>query len=297
MKKKTINPKEIEFLNKYDESKYERPSVTSDVLIFTTEDKKEENSRKVPRKGMQVLLIKRDNYPHMGKWAIPGGFVNIKESLEDGAIRTLKEETGVENVYIEQLYTFGEVNRDNRTRVISVGNLALVSKEKIRYSKDSLVKESKWFWIDKELVSTKTDEKFMTNTWILSLKSEDDNTKIKYEILEQTERTILRKNKRTYKLLEESTEELAFDHYNILDIGIDRLRNKIKYTQVAFNLLPRLFTVKELQYVYEGIMGREILNFRRKMADMIIETDEKIEGKPYRPAQVFKFNGNWEHNF
>lgn len=297
MKKKTINPKEIEFLNKYDESKYKRPSVTSDVLIFTTEDKKEENSRKVPRKGMQVLLIKRDNYPHMGKWAIPGGFVNIKESLEDGAIRTLKEETGVENVYIEQLYTFGEVNRDNRTRVISVGNLALVSKEKIRYSKDSLVKESKWFWIDKELVSTKTDEKFMTNTWILSLKSEDDNTKIKYEILEQTERTILRKNKRTYKLLEESTEELAFDHYNILDIGIDRLRNKIKYTQVAFNLLPRLFTVKELQYVYEGIMGREILNFKRKMADMIIETDEKIEGKPYRPAQVFKFNENWEHNF
>lgn len=297
MKKKTIYPKEIEFLNEYDESKYERPSVTSDVLIFTTEDKKEENSRKVPRKGMQVLLIKRDNYPHMGKWAIPGGFVNMKESLQDGAIRTLKEETGVENVYIEQLYTFGEVNRDNRTRVISVGNLALVSKEKIIYSKDSLVKESKWFWIDKELVSTKTDKKFMTNTWILSLKSEDENTKIKYEILEQTERTILRKNKRTYKLLEESTEELAFDHYNILDIGIDRLRNKIKYTQVAFNLLPRLFTVKELQYVYEGIMGREILNFRRKMGDMIIETDEKIEGKPYRPAQVFKFNENWEHNF
>ena len=297
MKKKTINPKEIEFLNKYDENKYQRPSVTSDVLIFTTEDKKEENSRKVPRKGMQVLLIKRDNYPDMGKWAIPGGFVNIKESLEDGAIRTLKEETGVENVYIEQLYTFGEVNRDNRTRVISVGNLALVSKEKIRYSKDNLVKESKWFWIDKELVSTKTDEKFMTNTWILSIKSEDENTKIKYEILEQTERTILRKNKKIYKLLEESSEELAFDHYNILDIGIDRLRNKIEYTQVAFNLLPRLFTVKELQYVYEGIMGREILNFRRKMGDMIIETDEKIEGKPYRPAQVFKFNENWEHNF
>ena len=297
MKKKTINPKEIEFLNKYDESKYQRPSVTSDVLIFTTEDKKEENSRKVPRKGMQVLLIKRDNYPDMGKWAIPGGFVNMKESLEDGAIRTLKEETGVENVYIEQLYTFGEVNRDNRTRVISVGNLALVSKEKIRYSKDRLVKESKWFWIDKELVSTKTDEKFMTNSWILSLKSEDDNTEIKYEILEQTERTILRKNKKIYRLLEESREELAFDHYNILDIGIDRLRNKIEYTQVAFNLLPRLFTVKELQYVYEGIMGREILNFRRKMGDMIIETDEKIEGKPYRPAQVFKFNENWEHNF
>ena len=70
--------------------------------------------------------------------------------------------------------------------------------------------------------------------------------------------------------------------------GVDRIRNKIEYTPIAFNLLPRLFTVKELQYVYEAIMGTEILNFRRKMSDMIVETDEVIEGKPYRPAQIFR---------
>ena len=90
---------------------------------------------------------------------------------------------------------------------------------------------------------------------------------------------------------------MAFDHYKILDYGIDRLRNKVEYTPIAFNLLPRLFTVKELQNVYEAIMGGEILNFRRKMGEMIIETDEKIEGKPFRPAKVFKFNENWQHNF
>ena len=100
-----------------------------------------------------------------------------------------------------------------------------------------------------------------------------------------------------YELLKESNDYLAFDHYKILDYAIERLRNKIEYTPIAFNLLPRLFTVKELQYVYEGIMGRELLNFRRKIGNMIIETDERIEGKPYRPAQVFKFNENWEHEF
>ena len=90
---------------------------------------------------------------------------------------------------------------------------------------------------------------------------------------------------------------MAFDHYKILDYAIDRIRNKVEYTPIALNLLPRLFTVKELQNVYEAIMGREILNFRRKMGDMIIETDEIIEGKPFRPAKMFKYNEEYEHNF
>ena len=75
------------------------------------------------------------------------------------------------------------------------------------------------------------------------------------------------------------------------------MRNKVEYTPIAFNLLPKLFTVIELQYVYEAIMGRKILNFRRKMNDFIIETNEKIEGKPHRPAKVFKFNEEFKHDF
>ncbi|MBK1809251.1 NUDIX domain-containing protein [Clostridium sp. YIM B02505] len=288
---------EAEFLKNYDVNQYERPSVTNDVIIFTTDDIKEANQRKVPKKGMQVLLVKRDEYPDKGKWSIPGGFIDINEGLEEGAKRKLREKTGVEDVYIEQLYTFGDVNRDNRTRVISIGNMALIEKEIIKFEETDELKESKWFWIDKVLVETKKNDRYIENNHLLILKSEDNEVEVKYQVTEKIDRNIYRKKEINYALLDESTENLAFDHYKILDYAIDRLRNKVEYTPIAFNLLPRLFTVKELQNVYEAIMGREILNFRRKMEDMIIETDEKIEGKPFRPAKVFKFNENWEHNF
>ncbi|MZK51904.1 NUDIX hydrolase [Clostridium beijerinckii] len=297
MNKELADKNEREFLSEYDVNIYDRPSVTNDIIIFTTGDRIEENSRKVPKKGMQVLLIKRDDYPYKGKWAIPGGFVKNDESLEDGALRKLKEETGIDNVYTEQLYTFGEVNRDPRTRVISIGNIALISKEDIRFGDYKDRKESKWFWVEKNLVDSKKDETHTINKYILKFESEDEEIKFNYEIIEKIERTIFRKKENSYKTLNESNDELAFDHYKIIDYAVDRIRNKIEYTPIALNLLPRLFTVKELQNVYEAIMGREILNFRRKMEDMIIETDEKIEGKPFRPAKVFKFNENWEHNF
>ncbi|BCZ46512.1 ADP-ribose pyrophosphatase [Clostridium gelidum] len=297
MSKEKLVQNEEEFLKEYNLGDYERPSVTNDVIIFTTDDKKEDNSRKVPKKGLQVLLIKRDDYPQKGKWAIPGGFVSMDESLEEGAIRKLKDETGIDNVYMEQLYSFGEVNRDPRTRVISVGNVALISKDNINFNNENTVKEAKWFWIEKNLIKSEEDEKYMINEYILKFKSEDGAFEADYEITEKIEKNVLRKIEKTYRVLKDGSEELAFDHYKIIDYAIDRIRNKIEYTPVALNLLPRLFTVKELQCVYEAIMGREILNFRRKMDEMIVETDEKIEGKPFRPAKVFKFNEKWEHNF
>ena len=297
MSKEKLVQNEEEFLKEYNLGDYERPSVTNDVIIFTTDDKKEDNSRKVPKKGLQVLLIKRDDYPQKGKWAIPGGFVSMDESLEEGAIRKLKDETGIDNVYMEQLYSFGEVNRDPRTRVISVGNVALISKDNINFNNENTVKETKWFWIEKNLIKSEEDEKYMLNEYILKFRSEDGAFEVDYEITEKIEKSVLRKIEKTYRVLKDGSEELAFDHYKIVDYAIDRIRNKIEYTPIALNLLPRLFTVKELQCVYEAIMGREILNFRRKMDEMIVETDEKIEGKPFRPAKVFKFNEKWEHNF
>ena len=297
MSKEKLNQNEEEFLKEYNPGDYKRPSVTNDVIIFTTDDKKEDNSRKVPKKGLQVLLIKRDDYPQKGKWAIPGGFVNMDESLEEGAIRKLKDETGIDNVYMEQLYSFGEVNRDPRTRVISVGNVALISKDNINFNNENTVKETKWFWIEKNLIKSEEDEKYMLNEYILKFRSEDGAFEVDYEITEKIEKSVLRKIEKTYRVLKDGSEELAFDHYKIINYAIDRIRNKIEYTPIALNLLPRLFTVKELQCVYEAIMGREILNFRRKMDDMIVETDEKIEGKPFRPAKVFKFNEKWEHSF
>ncbi|WP_294129523.1 NUDIX domain-containing protein [uncultured Clostridium sp.] len=288
---------EEEFIKTYNPARYERPSVTNDIIIFTTEDKEEENIRKVPRKGMQVLLIKRKEHPFIEKWAIPGGFVRMNESLQEGAERELKEETGIDKVYFEQLYTFGEINRDPRTRVISVGNVALISKNSVKPIAGDDAKEVQWFWINKKLISTENFTTDIKKRYLLSLVSEDDEIKINYEVTEILEKNIFRQKKVSYKFLNSSNDELAFDHYKILDYAIDRIRNKIQYTPIAVNLLPKLFTVKELQYVYEAIMGKELLNFRRKIGNMIVETDEKLEGKPYRPAQVYKFNENWEYEF
>ncbi len=288
---------EEEFLNNYDANKYERPSVTNDIIIFTTEDKEESNPRKMPRKGMQVLLIKRKEHPYMNQWATPGGFVQMKESLEEGLKRELREETGINNVYTEQLYVFGETERDPRTRVISIANIALIPKDSINPMAGDDAKEVAWFWVNKQLIKNDWEKEEIEKTYLLELKSIDDSVKIIYEIKETISKDIFRRRKVEYKLLQESTEELSFDHYKIIDCGIDKLRENIEKSPIAFNLLPRLFVVKELQYVYESIMGKEILNFRRKIGKMIVETDEKIEGKPYRPAQVFKFNENWEPEF
>jgi len=172
-----------------------------------------------------------------------------------------------------------------------------MSKGNINFVKKKTVKETKWFWIEKNLISVENDEEYNFNKYILKFMSEDGEIKVNYEITEKIERSILRRKEKNYKVLGASIKELAFDHYQIIDYALDRVRNKVEYTPIALNLLPRLFTVKELQCVYEAIMGREILNFRRKMDDMIVETDEKIEGKPFRPAKVFKFNEKWEHSF
>ncbi|MBA9015629.1 ADP-ribose pyrophosphatase YjhB (NUDIX family) [Clostridium beijerinckii] len=185
MNKELADKNEREFLSEYDVNIYDRPSVTNDIIIFTTGDRIEENSRKVPKKGMQILLIKRDDYPYKGKWAIPGGFVKNDESLEEGALRKLKEETGIDNVYTEQLYTFGEINRDPRTRVISIGNIALISKEDIRFGDYKDRKESKWFWVEKNLVDSKKDETHTINKYILKFESEDEEIKFNYEIIEK----------------------------------------------------------------------------------------------------------------
>src|ERR671933_275048 len=112
----------------YDASRYERPSVTVDVVIFTLQEHE-----------LHVLLVKRKRCPFEGHWAIPGGFVNMDESLELAARRELEEETGVRGMYLEQLYTFGDPKRDPRTRVISVAYFALVraDTQTLRISEES----------------------------------------------------------------------------------------------------------------------------------------------------------------
>jgi ADP-ribose pyrophosphatase YjhB (NUDIX family) len=288
---------EEEFLKNYNASRFERPSVTNDILIFTAENKKEDNPRKVPEKGLQLLLIQRREHPDVEKWAVPGGFIHMDENLKDGACRELEEETGIDNVYVEQLYTFGDVGRDRRTRVISVANIALIPKESVKPKAGDDANAVQWFWVNKKLISKHIFEREIIRIHELQLISEDETIKIAYEIKETIKRNMLREKTEEYTLLSESTDSLAFDHCKMIDWAIERLRNKAEYTPIVFNLLPKLFTVKELQNLYEAILGREILNFKRKMGDMIVETEEREEGVPHKPAQYYRFNENWEHEF
>ncbi|GHO66719.1 NUDIX hydrolase [Ktedonobacter sp. SOSP1-52] len=219
--------------HKYDASKYERPSVTVDVVMMS-----------LRQKDLQVLLVKRRSWPYEGMWAIPGGFVNIDESLEDAAKRELQEETQVENVYLEQLYTFGEPGRDPRTRVITVVYFALLDSERLQVKAASDAVDVDWFPV--------------------------------YDL-----------------------PPLAFDHQQILEYTLNRLRGKLEYTTIAFNLLSEQFTLRELQRVYEIILHKKLdkRNFRKKILSTGILEDtgaKKMEGT-HRPARLYRFNPAAEH--
>ncbi len=207
--------------------KAEKPMVTVDIVVFT-----------VKNGDLNILLVKRKFNPFKGKWALPGGFIREKEEIKKAAARELEEETGVSGVYLEQLYTFGEVKRDPRGRVITVAYFALVPDDKFRLRASYDAEDVQFF-------STK------------------------------------------------SLPLLAFDHKEILQYAIERLRNKIQYTNVAWSLLPSAFTLREIQDVYQAIWGRHLdkRNFRKKLLSLGLLRSLKRHkrGSRQRPAQLHSF--------
>ncbi len=206
---------------------YPRPSVSVDLVIFT-----------IAEDDLKVLLIRRGQEPFKGRWALPGGFVEIDESLEHAAARELEEEVGVTNVYLEQLYTFGDPKRDPRGRVISVSYFALVDAERQRIVAASDAADARWHSVF-------------------------------------------------------DSPSLAFDHRKILDYAVWRLRNKIEWTTVGYELLPKKFTLSELQRVYEIILQRPVdkRNFRKKILAQgrIVELNEARGDVAHRPAKLYSF--------
>jgi 8-oxo-dGTP diphosphatase len=201
--------------------------VTVDLVLFTIRDG-----------ALQVLLVRRKYPPFKERWALPGGFVLAREALDQAALRELREETGVTDVYLEQLYSFGAPDRDPRGRVITVAYFALVSPDRpLRASTDA--SDAKWFAMS-------------------------------------------------------DLPPLAFDHATILDYALTRLRNKLEYTTVGFQLLPRAFTLTELQRVYEAILERRLdkRNFRRKMQILkILEPTGGVRREGLkRPALLHRFS-------
>ncbi len=282
---------EEEFLKNYKPGDYERPSLTVDMVLFTLDDEEEKDLKKVPEKVLKVLLIKRKNHPFMGCWAIPGGFVDIEESIEEAVYRELKEETNIDNVYLEQLYTWGDVKRDPRMRVVSTSYMALVNKDDISPRAGDDAAEVAWFDIKKKLISTE-DFKIVSH---IILENKEKNIKIVYEIIENMEIKGYNKNSTFEIKLLEGERGLAFDHIKILNYSLERMRNKVQYTTIAFSLLPREFTLMELQQVYELLLGRQLVkqNFRRWINPMVSKTGKVKSNRAYRPSSLYTLNESY----
>jgi 8-oxo-dGTP diphosphatase len=205
----------------------ENVRVTVDIVIFS-----------VRERTLQVLLVRRGVPPFAGQYAIPGGFILEGESLERAAKRELQEETGVRDVFLEQLYSFGDPARDPRGRIITVAYYALISLERNSLAAGSDASEARWFPMS-ELPA------------------------------------------------------VAFDHKQILDYAVERLRNKLEYTTVGFQLLPEKFTLGELQSVYETILERRLdkRNFRRKITLLgVLKPLREWQRAGRKPARLYRFS-------
>lgn len=266
---------EEEFLKDYDVGMFKQLSMTTDILIISVSEEHTNNYRKNSQKKMSILLVKRDDYPYKNKWCLPGGFVNPdSETLEECAKRILKEETNLSKIYLEQLYTFDGLNRDPRCRVISSSYMALVDKNRLN---DKINPNASWFNV------TFYDDSDDLIDVVLDNNDEIIRFTIKKTLHE------LSTDRYDYQIIQ--NDKIAFDHPLVITMGINRLRNKINYTDIVFNMMPEYFTLGELQQVYEVILGKKLLDpaFRRIIANKVVKTDKIKTGGGHRPSVLFRY--------
>lgn len=268
---------EEEFLKDYDPSKYPLLSMMVDICMLSVSSEETENYRKNDKKKMSILLVKRENFPFKDKWCLPGGFINIDEDLDEAPKRILKRETNIDNIYLEQLYTFGSVNRDPRMRVISTSYIALIDKAKL---KEKINSNASWF----DIIAYEEKDNIVKIT--LNNGTEQIDFSIQKILREKTT------DRYSFKII--NNNDLAFDNPKVILAGLERLKNKINYTDIVFNMMPEYFTLGELQQVYEVILGHKLLDpaFRRIIANKVIKTDKMKTGGGHRPSYLFKYIKN-----
>ncbi|WP_246281130.1 NUDIX hydrolase [Saccharibacillus qingshengii] len=296
---------EEEFLASYDAGDYERPSVAADMVIFTVAGEKEENYRRLPKRTLRVLLIRRGGHPYLGCWALPGGFVRPTETADEAAARELREETGVDRIYLEQLHTFSDVGRDPRTWVMSCAYMALVDSRGLHVEAGDDADRAAWFELTYRLQSDSRERLesggiLHVRRFELKLALDKAETDLTGESAGETERielTAVVECRRTrthgasadeYRI--RSNEGLAFDHAKMIAMAIERLRERVERSDLALHLMPERFTLTELQQVYESILDRELLKaaFRRKAEPLVEKTDEYTENAGHRPSRLYR---------
>ena len=267
---------ESEFLAHYDKNAYEKLSMTTDIVIFSVSNKKSDNYRKLNKKYFSVLLVKRKNYPFKDMWCLPGGFLDLNLELEENARNILKRETNIQDIYIEQLYTFGGLNRDPRLRVVATSYMALIDKERLN---QEVYENADWFDL---FVNEQND--------IVEISLDNGKEKLSFKI----RKTLKELTTDRYKFEVIENKSLAFDHPLIILTGLERLKNKIEYTDIVFNMMPPLFTLGELKQVYEIILNKKLLDpaFRRIIATKVEKTDELQTGGGHRPSVLYRYKAN-----
>lgn len=266
---------EEEFLQAYNPKEFDQLSMTADILLISVSDQEQANYRKTSKKMMSILFVKREDYPYKDKWCLPGGFLDPNtETLEECAKRVLKKETNLSNIFLEQLYTFDAVKRDPRTRVVSTAYMALVDKKRLT---DKINPNASWF--DIILIEEKNN--------IVELTLTNNETTINFSI----KKTLKEKTTDRYTFKTQKNKDIAFDHDIVILSGLERLKNKISYTDIVFNMMPKYFTLGELQQVYEVILNKKLLDpaFRRIIANKVEKTDLVQTGAGHRPSALFKY--------
>lgn len=313
-----MSHEEKEYLSHYDITQFDRPSIATDIAVFSIMGKRNKtdkemvqdvaNYRKSPEKKLKVLLIKRANYPYKNYWALPGGFCRRHEDVYETARRELYEETHVKNVYLRLSGIYGDVGRDPRGWIISHTFLALIDGEQCELKADTDAWEARWFDVGFEVKQKKKSIQdscaVIENEYYLSLQSTDiyASNLADAQLAEESAISLsaVIHEKKEFKNYHETVhyeisenDGLAFDHAKIICNAVLSLRWQAESGgKIVFDLMPEVFTFAELQRAYEIILGRKLLvaNFRRKMMPYVLETDQILEGAGHRPAKLFKRN-------
>jgi len=292
MAEKMVNAQgltEEEFLKQYDPDKYatSNPALTVDMLLFTLQSDEKVDAAVTSPKHLEVLMIKRGDHPFMGKWALPGGFVTRNEDPKDAALRELKEETGIDDVYMEQLYTWGAPERDPRTHVVSISYMALVDGTKLKVSAGDDASDAGWFKVNLEVANEKRD--VAANGYTLEtdyrLVLSDGYQQLcgLVKAIKSVKDGVV---KTGYKLLK--AEGIAFDHAVIITYGLLQLRRKMWSTPVALSIMPQCFTMEQLKGVYEAILGKKLS--AEEFTGEILRTGMVAEAAD----KLYRFNPRWD---